>query len=473
MRTINKNVFERVLLWAGRSDLLNLLTFANASERYVRRPTDGDLFGPFASGIPAKIPISGHPYLHSLGAVSAFTDLGQQYSQTHILSLSSLGNGIALAGTYPHGKILRSVDYGATWADLGQQYSQTYVYELCYLGNGIALAGTAPNGKILRSVDYGATWADLGQQYSQTEIRALRSLGNGIALAGTAPNGKILRSVDYGATWADLGQQYSQTYIFSLSSLGNGIALAGTYLDGKILRSVDYGATWADLGRQYSQTHILSLSSLGNGIALAGTYPHGKILRSVDYGATWADLGQQYSQTYVYELCYLGNGIALAGTGVDGKILRTTNSSFSQVKDQSYIASALLPNSLRDKCRFSFYTPYSDTQMASGEKCYLARYDDSGANSVGLYLYQTDKKVHLEINGVDSILSGALTWSAGDPQKSVLIDRLAGTLTTAGFTTGNSTETGAVWSQPNGLLRLGMDGSELNHLRGFVRIDAS
>jgi len=301
MRTINKNVFERVLLWAGRSDLLNLLTFANASERYVRRPTDGDLFGPFASGIPAKIPISGHPYLHSLGAVSAFTDLGQQYSQTHILSLSSLGNGIALAGTYPHGKILRSVDYGATWADLGQQYSQTYVYELCYLGNGIALAGT----------------------------------------------------------------------------------------------------------------------------------------------------------------------------GVDGKILRTTNSSFSQVKDQSYIASALLPNSLRDKCRFSFYTPYSDTQMASGEKCYLARYDDSGANSVGLYLYQTDKKVHLEINGVDSILSGALTWSAGDPQKSVLIDRLAGTLTTAGFTTGNSTETGAVWSQPNGLLRLGMDGSELNHLRGFVRIDAS
>src|SRR4030042_1801048 len=158
MRTINKNVFERVLLWAGRSDFLNLLAFANASERYVRRPTDGDLFGPFASGIPVRIPIYGRSYLHSLGAVSAFADLGQQYSQTFIRSLSYLGDGIVLAGTNPAGQILRAVDYGATWADLGQQYSQTEIASLSYLGDGIVLAGTSSTGKILRTVDYGATW---------------------------------------------------------------------------------------------------------------------------------------------------------------------------------------------------------------------------------------------------------------------------------------------------------------------------
>jgi len=37
-----------------------------------------------------------------------FKDLGQQFSQTYILSLASLGSGIVLAGTYPNGKILRS-----------------------------------------------------------------------------------------------------------------------------------------------------------------------------------------------------------------------------------------------------------------------------------------------------------------------------------------------------------------------------
>src|SRR4030042_707170 len=167
MRTINKNVFERVLLWAGRSDGLNVLTCANASERYVRRPTDGDLFGPFAAGIPVRIPIYGRSYLHSLGAVSAFADLGQQYSQTYIYSLRYLENGIVVAGTGASGKILRSTNYGATWTDLGQQYSQTYILSLCYLENGIVLAGTGASGKILRSTDYGATWTDLGHEKPQ------------------------------------------------------------------------------------------------------------------------------------------------------------------------------------------------------------------------------------------------------------------------------------------------------------------
>ena len=62
-----------------------------------------------------------------------------------------LDNEICLAGTFPDGKILRSIDYGATWSDLGQQFSQTSIYSLAYLVNGICLAGTSPDGKILRS----------------------------------------------------------------------------------------------------------------------------------------------------------------------------------------------------------------------------------------------------------------------------------------------------------------------------------
>jgi hypothetical protein len=80
-----------------------------------------------------------------------FEDLGQQGAETHISSLADLGNGIALAGTRPSGKIFRSTDYGLTWVDLGQQGAETYILSLADLGNGIALAGTGLNGKIFRS----------------------------------------------------------------------------------------------------------------------------------------------------------------------------------------------------------------------------------------------------------------------------------------------------------------------------------
>ena len=81
----------------------------------------------------------------------AWADLGQRGAETYIFSLAYLGNGIAIAGTYPSGKIFRSTDYGATWADLGQRGAETYIYSLAYLGNGIAIAGTGLNGKIFRS----------------------------------------------------------------------------------------------------------------------------------------------------------------------------------------------------------------------------------------------------------------------------------------------------------------------------------
>ena len=82
-----------------------------------------------------------------------------------------------------------------TWSNLGQQAGQTHIRSLSYLGNGICLAGTNPDGLILRSTDYGLTWSNLGQQFGQAHILSLSYLGNGICLAGTQPDGKILRSI--------------------------------------------------------------------------------------------------------------------------------------------------------------------------------------------------------------------------------------------------------------------------------------
>ena len=42
--------------------------------------------------------------------------------------------------------------FGLRWTDLGRQGAETYVYSLAYLGNGVAVAGTYPNGKIFRTV---------------------------------------------------------------------------------------------------------------------------------------------------------------------------------------------------------------------------------------------------------------------------------------------------------------------------------
>ena len=172
------------------------------------------------------------------GVGLSWSNLGQQFSQTSILSLYGFRSGICLAGTYPNGKILRSTDFGATWSDLGQQFGQAYIRSLYGFASGICLAGTGSDGKILRSTDFGATWSDLGQQFGQTNIRSLYGFDSGICLAGAGPDGKILRSTDFGATWSDLGQQFSQDYIDSLGYVSSGICLAGTDSDGLILRSV-------------------------------------------------------------------------------------------------------------------------------------------------------------------------------------------------------------------------------------------
>ena len=252
-------------------------------------------------------------------------DLGQMFDQAFIYSLAHLGGGVALAGTNPGGRILRSVDRGRTWSDLGQMFGQVKIVALCDLGGGLALAGAGDGGRILRSVDWGQTWSDLGQMFGQTQIVSLCHLGEGVVLAGTNPGGRILRSVDWGQTWSDLGQKAGQFQIMSLCHLGGGVALAGTGQYGHILRSADWGQTWSDLGQQFGQMQVISLRGLEGGVALAGTSQGGRILRSVDWGQTWSDLGQQFGQSHVNALCRLEGGVVLAGTYPGGKVLRSVD----------------------------------------------------------------------------------------------------------------------------------------------------
>lgn len=246
-----------------------------------------------------------------------WSDLGQQFSQTFILSACYCGNGICLAGTSTGGKVLRSTDYGATWSDLGQQGGAQSIYGLTYLGNGICLAGTGNNGHIIRSTDYGATWSDLGQLGSEIQIACIANCGSGVLVCGTASGGYVYRSTDYGATWGSVGQPGSDVQVLSLLYIGNGIVIGGTLSSGKIIRSTDYGATWSDLGQQFSQAAIRSLAYLGWGVVFAGTNAGGLLLRSTDYGATWSNLGQLGSETYIYGGGYCGHNRVIMAAGLN------------------------------------------------------------------------------------------------------------------------------------------------------------
>jgi len=138
---------------------------------------------------------------------ATWSNLGQQGSAQLFASLEYLeiGQPYVLAGgalPYPQGSLIyRSSDWGATWDYIGS-HDNYCVLSLATVLQGVALAGTGEGGKILRTTDYGATWDTSGRMFNETDIRSLVYVGNGICIAGTYPNAKILRSV--GSTLADI-----------------------------------------------------------------------------------------------------------------------------------------------------------------------------------------------------------------------------------------------------------------------------
>lgn len=277
--------------------------------------------------------------LRSIDSGQTWETLGQQYSQTLIRGIASLGDSkIVLAGTYPGGKILRSIDLGLTWTDLGQQFSQISILDIVDLDNGVCLAGTSSTGKILKSTDYGLTWTDKGQQFGQSVITELAYAHDGLCLATTYnwnaglghEEGKILRSIDYGDTWIVVYSTPSDEawWFESIAYLDNGICIAGTGWAGHIWRSTDYGLSWEDIGGIEGAGYLEAPTYVEGGICLIGYHQsygsyEAHIWRSTDYGLTWANLGGPTGETWIFELAYIGASICLAGTGLSGKILRS------------------------------------------------------------------------------------------------------------------------------------------------------
>jgi hypothetical protein len=103
----------------------------------------------------AIVPASLHKKQWKTYLAQHFQRLG---SETQVLSLASLGSGVALAGTAPAGKIFKSTDSGATWTEIQRLGSETQVFSLASLGSGVVLAGTDPTGSVFRLQEVTIAW---------------------------------------------------------------------------------------------------------------------------------------------------------------------------------------------------------------------------------------------------------------------------------------------------------------------------
>ena len=89
-----------------------------------------------------------------------------------------------------------NIDFGY-FQNIQRLGSETYVLSFTSLGSGVVLAGTFPTGQIYKSTDSGDSWANIQRLGSETQVRSLVSLGSGVVLAGTSPTGQIYKSQTY------------------------------------------------------------------------------------------------------------------------------------------------------------------------------------------------------------------------------------------------------------------------------------
>lgn len=157
-------------------------------------------------------------------------------------------------------------------------------------------------------------------------------------------------------------------------------------------------------------------------------------------------------------------------TGYGTSLIETEASAVTRAKDQVYIPALSVPWFIKDKSKWLWYPKYSNSQIAAGEKRYICRFEDSGSNSVGVYYFGTDQKIYLEVDGVDSFSTGATTHSVNQ-ELEVTLDREAGSITLANFTTGNGETVGTPWNRTDGDLKIGQDSSEANQIDGVIRLE--
>lgn len=327
----------------------------------------GEIAGDYSWPLQSGIKSSDLPQVnYSALFYGAWTEV---YDSTlaEVTCIDPIVDGVAVAGLYNGGHILRTTDYGKSWAIATDTPAQTFRgFAYCgnnvivgfgpsyivrstdlgsswtiaststtigvgarptYIGNNTVIGGGA-SGIILKSTDCGANWTTIAgvPQYSVTSIT---DIGGGVLIAqgasSTAPLAVILRSTDAGEHWDVVTSSF--TTVVSAVYAGRGIAKIGegaavSFWAGSavVYRTTDYGLTWQYVYGHPTETQTGLYGIIGDGIVLSHTYPSGLNYISRDYGETWNYLEDL---EYTTGRCYFGKGVFCRGSAATGKIFRT------------------------------------------------------------------------------------------------------------------------------------------------------
>jgi hypothetical protein len=249
-----------------------------------------------------------------------YSNLGAKFSQTRIYSVAYITNSIIIAGSYPGGKILRSVDNGLNWSDRGSLGSSAIVYCCARVSDSICLAGTQKPGEIFRSSDAGLTWSKVFSDSSVNQIVNFFTCPDGSLLAAVARNSYVLRSTNSGLTWSFIYIPVITSNTYNFVNCSDGSILSMSNSQGILIRSYNYGLTWISEDTLFSETKIWGYCYVANGIVLLGSGTTGNVYRSVNNGKVFTNLGKLGTATYILRFIVLPNFWVIALTGVLGTV---------------------------------------------------------------------------------------------------------------------------------------------------------
>lgn len=256
-------------------------------------------------------------------------------------SLAVTADGALLAGTYPYGQVLRSLDGGRSWASAVQMPGAIAVHALFRASDGVLYAGTFPEGDVFVSENGGDTWnptanlTDPGDPTypDATGVHAFCEQGGAI-YAGTAPGGKVYRTNDRGAYWSVTGalpplpRTGSPIVTLALGGAGGTTLLAGTSFWTGLYASANGGLSWQSRGAFFANgvqvtAVTINAPSPGAGSDLyAGLWGQGHgsapgVFRSTDGGFTWTRIGILPKVDDAFSLVYSSRGTLYAGIGTN------------------------------------------------------------------------------------------------------------------------------------------------------------
>jgi len=199
--------------------------------------------------------------------------------------------------------IYKTEDNASNWRYILSGLGATKIAVDPIQGETLYAAGiSGSNGKILKSLDAGASWVDIyTDPLKSNPVWALdiSKTSSQILLAGLG-SGEVIRSTDAGRTWTAVENFGNRIMSIDFSNSGEVYALTQT---SGLYKSVDNGTTWSDITSsltsivfnpnqvstvRVSQFNYLALDKKQAQVLYLGTDKG--LLRSVNNGASWSSL---------------------------------------------------------------------------------------------------------------------------------------------------------------------------------------